>query len=370
MIKSLLTVSIAITVLNGIQAGNVICYYPSYSAYDDITPENLDPTLCTHINYAFILLSEDGSLEVADEYLDIDQGLFTRVTNLKLANPSLKVLLSVGGGGQSDYFSEIAADESKRSTFVVSANHFLSEYNFDGLDVDWEYPEDADRENYITLLRQLKEAFEPKGWLLTAAVSSAVDEHGYNAPEMAQYLDFINLMTYDFYGPWSQYTGQNSALYASSVESQYEKANLNVEAAANKWVSAGVPKNRLALGMAFYGRSFTLSKSSDHGLHAGITGVGADGGEFAYSQICAEFNDWETVSDEEQHNPYKYKDNQWLGYDNLQSLTDKAQFTVTNGFFGAMIWSINQDDIFGECGQGNQTLLRKINSYINKVTIV
>lgn len=81
-------------------------------------------------------------------------------------------------------------------------------------------------------------------------------------------------MSYDFYGPWSAYTGQNSALFESSIESAYEKKNLNTAAAAKNWIQAGAELNKLVVGVAFYGRSFTLQNVTNFGVHAPIVGAG------------------------------------------------------------------------------------------------
>lgn len=341
----------------------VICYYQSWAAYDGVMPDNFDASLCTHVNYAFISVASDGKLKVEDQDLDVDQGLYKKVTDMKKKNSKLKVLLSVGGESSGTLFSGVAASATKRKNFVTSAESYLSKYNFDGLDVDWEYPETKDKAHYIELLKELKEAFKTNGYLLTAAVSSEVDEHGYDFTQMDKYLDIINLMTYDFYGDWSDYTGQNSPLYASSVESSYEKTHLNVAVSAKNWVNAGVPKSKLAIGTAFYGRSFTLESSKNHGLHAAFSGPGKDGGEPAYSTICAKYESWTEVWDDEQKNPYKYSGNQWLGYDDQKSIQDKAKWIKENGYFGVMIWSIDQDDVHGKCGE-KQLLLKEINKDI------
>lgn len=83
-------------------------------------------------------------------------------------------------------------------------------------------------------------------------------------------LDFANLMSYNFYGPWSNYTGQNSALFESKIESRYEKMYLNVAAAAKNWINAGIESEKLSVGLAFYGRSFTLKTPDNFALHAPI----------------------------------------------------------------------------------------------------
>lgn len=94
-------------------------------------------------------------------------------------------------------------------------------------------------------------------------------------------------MTYDFYGPWSQYTGQNSPLYASSVESDWEKQNLNLKAAIDQWTKAGASPSKIIAGVAFYGRTFTLSDPNNHGLHAGI--IKGSGNPEAMSYLEVQF---------------------------------------------------------------------------------
>ena len=98
---------------------------------------------------------------------------------MKAINPDLKVLISVGGAAaDTGVFSTIAASPEKREALAANAIEFFETYNFDGLDVDWEYPGGGDIETYIDLLSTLKEAFEPKGYLVTVAVNSIPYEVG------------------------------------------------------------------------------------------------------------------------------------------------------------------------------------------------
>ncbi|KAJ8962567.1 hypothetical protein NQ318_000960 [Aromia moschata] len=347
----------------------VVCYYGSWSSYDGYNPEDFDARLCTHVNYGFMSVWENGNVKVEDDSLDIDQGLYYKVTNMKNSNPNLKVLLSVGGGGSEDLstiLSGVVADAGKRAAFLGSASYFIQTYNFDGLDVDWEYPSGEDKANFITLLQELRDSFNLRGWLLTAAVS-ADPRDGYDVPQMNNLLDFINVMTYDMYGSWSSYTGQCSPLYASSVESDWEKQNLNLAAASNNWVNAGASKEKLSIGVAFYGRSFTLADPNQHGLHAPISGVGVgDGGAINYRDICATYDGWTRVWDDEQKNPYKYSGNQWFGYDDGDSIWIKTAYIKDNGFGGVMVWALDSDDVHGNCGL-KQTLLKHINGALGKI---
>lgn len=163
------------------------------------------------------------------------------------------------------------------------------------------------------------------------------------------------------YGSWSSYTGQCSPLYASSVESDWEKQNLNLAAAVKQWENAGASASKLAPGVAFYGRSFTLADPNQNGLHAPITGVGVgDGGTLNYNAICKSYSGWTRVWDDEQKNPYKYQGNQWFGYDDPDSIWIKTEYINNNNYAGVMIWPIDGDDVHGECGE-TQPLLKNIN---------
>lgn len=131
----------------------------------------MDPSLCTHLIYAFYGIKITGELKIRDPKLDLEEnngrGNLKKFNDLKLKNPTLKTLLSVGGWNEgSTNFSIVAADPLKREKFMYSAIDFLQRHNFDGLDIDWEYPnqrhtlQNNDRENFVNWLMELKE-----GWV-------------------------------------------------------------------------------------------------------------------------------------------------------------------------------------------------------------
>lgn len=125
-----------------------------------------------------------------------------------------------------------------------------------------------DKQNFATILGELKEAFKPHNYLLTAAVSAgkAFADPAYDIPKISQYLDIINVMAYDYHGGWESKTGHNAPLYARPDESANER-QLNVNFSINYWISRGAPRNKIVLGMGTYGRSFTLSRGEKHGFN-------------------------------------------------------------------------------------------------------
>ena len=194
----------------------LVCYYTNWSQYrpklGKFLPEDIDPFLCTHIIFAFGWLKNGklASFEENDETGSGKVGLYDRVTGLKGKNPDLKVLLAIGGWSfGTAKFKEVAKSRFTRQTFVFSAVEFLRENNFDGLDMDWEYPKSSDKESFSALLTELRQAFEYESeesgkprLLLSAAVPVGPDNvrGGYDVPTVAKALDFVNLMAYDFHG--------------------------------------------------------------------------------------------------------------------------------------------------------------------------
>lgn len=138
--------------------------------------DNIDPSLCTHFVYAFAVL--DGrsfALKVYDSWGDIDLRGYSKFIGLKTQNPSLKMMISLGGWTDSTdgskKYSKLVSSSNNIANFVTSVIAFLQKYGFDGLDIDWEYPSTpADKAGLSQLLKALRTAFGPRGYLLSIAV--------------------------------------------------------------------------------------------------------------------------------------------------------------------------------------------------------
>ncbi|XP_054720372.1 chitinase-3-like protein 1 [Uloborus diversus] len=372
---------------------NVVCYLGSWANYRQgdgkFVIEDIDPNLCTHLIYGFAKLGYDNKIAAYDPYLDLKEnwglGAYERFNNLKKKNSHLKTLLAIGGWNEgSTKYSNMARTASSRKVFVDSCVEFLTKYGFDGLDMDWEYPANRggsqeDKKNFVLLLRDLKEAFDPRGLLLTAAVSageSTIDS-AYDIPALAKYLDLINLMAYDFHGGWDTVTGHNAPLYPRSSESAANK-KLNVDYAVKYWMKNGAPAHKLILGIPLYGRSFTLQSSTVTGFEAPVTGKGMAGeftrepGMLGYNEICSllkKEKGWKIVVDNDVQAPYCFKDRQWIGYDDIRSVPKKVDYLRKMKLGGAMVWSIETDDFRGKCHSFRYPLLTTINSVLNGTSV-
>ena len=253
-------------------AYKVVGYYADWTAerypLADIPADRL-----THVNYAFGKIDADNKLTfnraIALERvypgdcteLQCPHGLFNQISIIKQSHPHLKFLISIGGWTDSGPFYEMAATEESRHTFARSCADFLKTYpQFDGIDIDWEHPvagglqpgQPRDAHNYVLLLTALRDALGPSR-LLTVAVGAgprAIEPLEY--AEMASLLDWVNVMTYDFHSGGSR-AGFNSALYNHDDPSN---ARLNTHDAVQAILSKGVPRNKLTVGVPFYGRGW------------------------------------------------------------------------------------------------------------------
>ncbi|CAD6241358.1 GSCOCG00002684001-RA-CDS [Cotesia congregata] len=334
-------------------------------------PEDIDPSLCTHVVYSFATLKNHLLVEGNEK----DPEMYERLIALREKNPDLKVLLAIGGWAfGSTPFKELTSNTFRMNQFVYEAIEFLREYKFNGLDVDWEYPRGTDdKAAYVNLLKELRLAFEgeakdsgqPK-LILSAAVPASFEAiaAGYDVPEISKYLDFINVMTYDFHGHWERQVGHNSPLHPLESATSYQK-KLTVDYSAREWVKQGAPKEKLMIGMPTYGRSFTLVDKDKFDIGAPASGGGVPGnftnesGFLSYYEVCSFLNEDNTtlVWDSEQQVPFAYRGDQWVGFDDERSLINKMNWLKEEGFGGIMIWSVDMDDFRGSCGAGKYPLI-------------
>ncbi|RZC41996.1 Glyco hydro 18 domain containing protein [Asbolus verrucosus] len=378
----LLAFSSAFMVLSA-SAGNVVCYFTSWTIYrpdnGKFTAADIDPSLCTHVYYAFVGLREDGTVAVLDDWEITGLMEIEHLMSLKTQNPDLKIILSMGGWNEGSYkYSTVAKNPNARATMAKSVLEFIDKYGFDGFDLDWEYPcqrggADEDKANFVTLLGELKAALNAQGYILTAAVSGGIAscKLSYDIPGVSANLDMINVMTYDFHGAFEKWVGHYAPLYASHLDETDEQKTLNVAAGLQYWLDSGADASKINLGLGTYGRTFTLANASNPDLYAPTYGGGDAGpytrqmGVIGYNEVCAYESDWERVWDDEQKVPHKVKGTQWFGYDDEESLRYKVEFANSKNLGGVMIWSLDTDDFKGICGNGPYPLLKTINQYLN-----
>ncbi|KYM94104.1 Chitotriosidase-1, partial [Cyphomyrmex costatus] len=358
----------------------IVCYYTNWSVYRPGTakfsPQNINPYLCTHLIYAFGGFTKENTLKPFDKYQDIEKGGYAKFTGLKTYNKNLKTMLAIGGWNEgSSRFSPMVADPARRREFVKNAVKFLRQNHFDGLDLDWEYPafrdggKPRDKDNYADLVQELRKEFERESsktgrtrLLLSMAMPAGVEyiDKGYDVPRLNEYLDFINLLSYDYHSAYEPAVNHHSPLYPLEEDNEYNyDAELTIDYTITHLLEKGASADKVVLGIPTYGRSYTLFNQDATELGSPADGPGTEGeatrekGYLAYYEICesiAVSDEWEVVqSNPKAMGPYAFKGNQWVGYDDEDIVKLKARYVNEKKLGGIMFWSIDNDDFRGKC---------------------
>ncbi|XP_076656119.1 putative chitinase 2 [Halictus rubicundus] len=349
----------------------VACYIASWAVYRNGVGKfginNLRPELCTHLIYSFAGIDVvNWSIKSLDPDNDILGTGYKRITALREAYPHLKsVSLAVGGWNEgAKKFSDLASNPERRQKFINSVLRFLKEYGFNGFDLDWEFPADPsrggvpeDRENFVLLLKELKEAFIQPKYSLTAAIvaNKGMLDKGYDIPEISKYLDHIYVMAYDYHGTWDQKVLPNSPLNSED--------GADVKNTITHLLNKGAPSSKLVLGVPMYGKTYILaempSSPQESPINKRCLATGFPGpysnqtGFMGYNEICAEImnnkEEWSIGWDRNSSTPYAVKGDHVVMYDNPTSVKIKTEFAVEMNLGGVMIWSIDTDDFRGNC---------------------
>jgi chitinase len=221
------------------------CYFTNWSQYRQghghFVPSHIDPSLCTHLYYAFANINIKTRSPSSFEINDIKPiksppsiGMYEQLNLLKNKNRKMKTLLSLGGASvNSTEFQTIFEPDRTRREFIRNTIKYLRKYKFDGLDIDWEFPEtETDRRIFSVLIRDYRLEFQNEAsltnrtrLLLTAAVAAYRPkiEAGYDIKEITPFLDYINLMAYDYHGSFNQinFSERLNVFFSRSLEFLY-----------------------------------------------------------------------------------------------------------------------------------------------------
>ncbi len=388
---------------------NIVVYFPNWGIYQE-GHNNFEVSMIpwdkiTVINHGFFTVDDSFKLASLDTFADYDKlfehsegwetgdlrGHFGEYKYYKTQYPNVKVLVSVGGWTRGENFHAMALTEEGRTTFINSCIEFLEEYPFiDGIDIDWEYPSidrasdpndqydrgcpggPEDRENFTQLLAELRQAYNDNGMddkMITIAAPAGYDKvEGKQDPDLYhQYLDFINIMTYDLHGAWDNVTNHHSGLYPNPNDPSSEtpvdiKNRYNTDSAMSLYRDTyGVPAHKLNVGSPFYSRGWKNvdPNTGTDGLFANADGapVGdwdsaqSPGGQYPYFKLkeLENTSGYTKYRDDYARVPYLY--NPTLGvmltYEDEISLGERCDYVNNQGYGGIIVWEISGDDING-----------------------
>jgi len=283
----------------------------------------------------------------------------------------VKVMASIGGWSMCKHYPEMAADATKRAKFVADCQKLMT-MGFDGIDFDWEYPNDpgmnierysqADYANFATLVEAVRAAIGSNK-LITAAFSAVPAKlQGFPWARLNNSMNYYNMMTYDFNGGWSNKAGHNAPLYDYPGA---EFTGLSLNACVQGLKSMGVNMSKVTLGAPFYGRGVVTNGAA--ALNAPTVKRAETVQPDGPIQTCADYTNWalnlwdgtpnysyivqQTGAnsgwtehwDDVAKVPYKTKGNYFLSYDNERSIGEKAQYIKDNNLAGIIVWQVYGD---------------------------
>lgn len=310
-------------------------------------------------------------------------GNFGQLLLLKQKYPNLKIVITIGGASlPPQAFSAMAATAKSRQHFVASCisdyikGNFTGAFGqkpnqwetgvavqgppgpavpatpglFDGLEIDWEYPADGDTANFTALMKEFRtqlDAIGNKRYLLSFDAAPGAWAFQYvDLPAVAQYCTYIDLMTYDYNGPWQNQTGFVAPLYQTKYDSD---ATLNVAWTVEAYLQAGVPARKILMGIPFYayGWSVNGTGTAQEGQYEPATPLATSTQSFAYIKTTAEpvmqvFRD-NITNDGKTATPWLFDGTNFWTYDDSESIAQKMEFVQAKGLGGAFAWEASGD---------------------------
>lgn len=302
-------------------------YYPNWSHYSGFTADKIPFEYLTHILYAFYITDGAGNLTNSDP---LDGENFKKL--IRLAHQkNVKVLLSIGGASQSEGFKSVAKSDGNRANFIKNCLKLAEEHKLDGIDLDWEFPVEGDGEGQLKLHKEMRAALDklPRKVLFTAAVPASDWWAHHSADSAFHLLDYLNVMTYDYAGTWEKHVLHNSGMDMSKATMEY-------------YVGRGIPKEKLVIGAAFYGKSFDAST----GMGSTYDGIGSgNNGIWLWKDLINQFKavEYKVLWDEKSEAEFALGNEEIIVFNGLPSQRVRGEYIRNSDYAGVMLWDLLSD---------------------------
>ncbi|OHF00631.1 chitinase 1 [Colletotrichum orchidophilum] len=368
------------------QSHRNLLYVTNYGIYGaGYNPDSLPVRDITHVLYAFADIEPNGTVISSDPWADTGKpfgnesttepgnnayGLVKQLYLKKMTNRNLKVVLSIGGYNWSPKFEPVAADETRRATFVSSAIKLMSDFGMDGLDLDYEFPNTTDKnENCIKLLSELRaglDSYSAKyadGYHFTLGFPAPAGPQNYKAFDfkaMDKSLDFWSLMAFDFAGGWENTTGHQSNVFPSTRNPQSTKAS--VERAFADYVDGGgISPAKINLGVPLYGRAFSNTKGLGKTYGGLPNGTLGQAGIYLYKDLPRPGATVHWDGTAKATYSYDNATRELVTFDDLKSVKYKQAYIKKKNLGGAMFWDAAGDKA------GNESLVHRMAKGMGKL---
>jgi chitinase len=315
---------------------------PVFVGYVFRPPADIDYKLYTHLCHAFVTLDGNGSIKT-------NAHVPSRKLVQEAHHAGVKVLLSLGGWGWDEQFAAMTRNPGAEDRFVKAVLGLVETFDYDGIDLDWEYPDTAEEvAGFGRLARRFRGALDAlasakqREMLQTIAVSSHPGTLKWLSNELLlSTMDWVNVMTYDMAGDWTDYAGHHAPLHASPRQPGQPNS---CEATIQHLLDRGMPPERLALGIPLYGRGFAGAEPYGPAKKP-APGARQPGGN--YNRLVALQNEhgWKKIRDEQTKVPWLIgpDGNGVIGFDDPESVALKTRWAMSLELRGVFFWEIAAD---------------------------
>ncbi len=307
----------------------VMGYYYNEGERGDFDHKKINYRYLTHIAHAFTKPDSEGNLI-------IDKGYIYPELVREAHKHNVKMIMSAGGWERCEGFPGMASTAENRERFITQVVSFCKEHDYDGVDIDWEFVSNPEEQkNFVLFVKELSQAlkaFDPPLQLSMAVPSGHFWGRWINFEELIENFDYISFMTYDYHGDWSNHSGHNSPLYTcnndlcGSMNDTYSYSQMRK-----------VPKDKLLLGIPFYGRSFDCGDLYQRFEKSHY---------YRYKDVLKFFQlGWESYWDDCAKVPYlrNPEKTEIICYDDERSVSLKCKFVKEKQAAGIIIWELSQD---------------------------
>ncbi|KAG0427689.1 hypothetical protein HPB47_025274, partial [Ixodes persulcatus] len=326
--------------------------------------------LCTHVVYSYLKVDQrSGRLVFRTFDYSTDMSSLRKLYYLKRSNSDLKLIITYGNGKNAGELMRVIGSRRRRDEFVDSTVLLILRFGFDGLNLHWEGPGPSickpNLDKLYRFLKELKLALEKHNLELSVMLPACrlTCPGDLNMWKLAQYVDFLHLIAYDYYAKKLENTASYSALFSQGQE--------NTEGCMTDWVDSGVRRDQMVVGLSALGRNYNMPTNGSFTMNAPTMTdepLGSPGfltqarGYLCYPEICRNtlYYNWKKEWDGATNTPYAYCSDELVSYDDADSVWIKTRWLRNHAVAGVFLWSLGYDDYNGQCG-GSYPLLRKMN---------
>jgi chitinase len=305
-------------------------------------PKKINFHLYTHLCHAFVVADEDGKIRQS-------KSCPSRPLVADAHKAGVKVLISLGGWGWDKQFAAIVSKAEAEERYVKGVMAIVDEYDYDGIDLDWEYPDTKEEiVGFDRLSRRFRKELDILGqkkerhlFQTMAASANPSTLQWLSTKVLLETMDWINVMTYDYAGDWTSYAGHHSPLFASSKQPGTPRST---ELSMKYLVDRGMPPSRLAVGLPLYGKGFAVAEPYAATKKA-VKGQGVKAGTYNNIDKLIKEKGWTRKWDDETKNPWAIAPDgsAVIGYDDAESLSLRTEWAMKQGFRGVFFWEIGGD---------------------------